>query len=1009
MRFMMRSNRHIIAIIVLLFCTVVPSIWGQSIEDSLWEESTLYRDAWGVPHIYAKTPDALAFAFGYAQAEDHLEEMLLAYRMANGRMAEVLGEAYAESDAFSIKMGHAELARTALDTIAPVGRALCVGFAQGVNAWLAEHADQAPEWCEGVQPQDVLSLWHAFVMSMAPFDLPDTYHRPPAFDSGNAWALAPGRTESGKALLVINPHQYFDGPFRWYEAHLVWNALDMAGATLFGLPILLQGHNGVLGWALTPNEPDFADMFEERWEGSVRSPNDPRLQDLADHQQFLLQYMSHAKPYFVQTEGGLEQRAEPSWIGPRGPLFEEGGSTLYSWRIGGYHAFDGFAQLLAMGCAKNLATFQAALRMQQLPCFHVLYADREGNLFYLYNARTGTRRHPTHVALPDEPVDWRNPQRASDAGWAWETCFAAEELPYIVNPEAGYLQTCGTPPWTVTDDSALSPANWPQEIGREEDSFRARRVRRLLRSGTRSFRDMQSMLYDMAAPAALALKPMLLDMAAQHPTLVKHAHPDLNNALSLLRDWAGLAETDAGGMTFFHLWMAQLMAASGGELSSDIAVAHFLQQAPDAAPRALDAATDAARRMRNTYNEIDVPWGDVHRIRRGKRDEPAPGATTGEPIFMLSDHVYENGQWQATYGVGFAMAISFGEIPEAVSLSPFGTSEHPDSPHYDDQLDLLLARRMKRCRYQRSEVWRYADTARGNCITLYPLGIEGMCRITAKSPVEAHLPVSTTAPGALPKGLTAFTLFAHPQWTPKTASVELYLELYVPSTACKDENISQLHLYEWDATQVWRKVEPPVTKTEPRLFSVTTDHASVYAILGPVEYLEKPAEALPSLLHEQESAVPTALSPAAPRSESATDSETLFKLDRLDKESETTLPVRGMVFGPAVNEKGGATEATKPSDGTFALERLDTKDTETSVAAPTGFSTRIPVRGMVFGPKESNETTKEEMEGPRKFHIEKQPSPANATSPSEEDEKKPERKPVRLPEKGMAFGPDAAR
>jgi acyl-homoserine lactone acylase PvdQ len=58
----------------------------------LWSEVTLYRDEWGVPHVYADNPRAMAFAFGYAQAEDHLAAMLMAYRLANGRASEVLGE-----------------------------------------------------------------------------------------------------------------------------------------------------------------------------------------------------------------------------------------------------------------------------------------------------------------------------------------------------------------------------------------------------------------------------------------------------------------------------------------------------------------------------------------------------------------------------------------------------------------------------------------------------------------------------------------------------------------------------------------------------------------------------------------------------------------------------------------------------------------------------------------------------------------------------------------------------
>ena len=96
--------------------------------DAFWQQAVLYRDEWGVPHIYADNKRAMAFAFGYAQAEDHLEAMLLAYRMANGRAAEVLGEASAASDELAIRLAHAELAYEAAEEKRR-GRRLAIGAA----------------------------------------------------------------------------------------------------------------------------------------------------------------------------------------------------------------------------------------------------------------------------------------------------------------------------------------------------------------------------------------------------------------------------------------------------------------------------------------------------------------------------------------------------------------------------------------------------------------------------------------------------------------------------------------------------------------------------------------------------------------------------------------------------------------------------------------------------------------------------------------------------------------
>ena len=94
--------RQVVAIAAAIIAVCVP-VWAQDdipLETQLWGEASLYRDEWGVPHVYAQTPRGMGFAFGYAQADDHIEPMLLAYRAVTGRLAEVQGEAAAELDRF---------------------------------------------------------------------------------------------------------------------------------------------------------------------------------------------------------------------------------------------------------------------------------------------------------------------------------------------------------------------------------------------------------------------------------------------------------------------------------------------------------------------------------------------------------------------------------------------------------------------------------------------------------------------------------------------------------------------------------------------------------------------------------------------------------------------------------------------------------------------------------------------------------------------------------------------
>src|SRR5512147_2287897 len=74
------------ALLALVIC--VP---GAAAKDALAGLVTIYRDDYGVPHIVGESEEAAFFGYGYAQAEDHLERMMLQYRDAQGRRAEVAG------------------------------------------------------------------------------------------------------------------------------------------------------------------------------------------------------------------------------------------------------------------------------------------------------------------------------------------------------------------------------------------------------------------------------------------------------------------------------------------------------------------------------------------------------------------------------------------------------------------------------------------------------------------------------------------------------------------------------------------------------------------------------------------------------------------------------------------------------------------------------------------------------------------------------------------------------
>ena len=72
----------------------------------------VYRDRWGVPHIYAESEQDLFVAQGFVQAQDRLWQMESNRRVAAGRLSEIIGEEAIDLDRLLRTYGLLEAAKT---------------------------------------------------------------------------------------------------------------------------------------------------------------------------------------------------------------------------------------------------------------------------------------------------------------------------------------------------------------------------------------------------------------------------------------------------------------------------------------------------------------------------------------------------------------------------------------------------------------------------------------------------------------------------------------------------------------------------------------------------------------------------------------------------------------------------------------------------------------------------------------------------------------------------------
>lgn len=112
---------------------------------------TIYRDEWGVPHVYALTEEDMSFALGYVHAQDRLFQMDLVRRQVRGKLSEVIGEAALEEDKFNLAIGMEYWANQTLNKAIELQETgeinfldLVYNYADGVNYYINTHMDKLP-------------------------------------------------------------------------------------------------------------------------------------------------------------------------------------------------------------------------------------------------------------------------------------------------------------------------------------------------------------------------------------------------------------------------------------------------------------------------------------------------------------------------------------------------------------------------------------------------------------------------------------------------------------------------------------------------------------------------------------------------------------------------------------------------------------------------------------------------------------------------------------------------
>jgi acyl-homoserine-lactone acylase len=683
----LRSTR---CLLLLLSVSIAPQ------SQAATPRAEILWDTWGVPHIFAKDSGSLCRAFGWAQMESHGNLLLRLYGQARGRAAEYWGARYIDSDRWVRLMGIEERAKQWLPMQSADMRGCLESFAEGINAFATEHPDAV-----GSSEKVVLPVMSTDPLAHLQRLLHFTFISNPAMLQGiapaagsagsNAWVIGPRRTSNGHVLLLANPHLAWSDLYTLYEAHLSAPGLNAYGSTFVGHPVLGTAFNDYLGWAHTVNTQDGADLYEltlagggYRWDNTVRQ---------FDTEEQVLRVR--------QDDGSSRDQKLLIKRSIHGPVVSESKGKAIALRVVGLDRSQVFDQYWEMMRARDLAAFLRALRRMQLPIFSVLYGDRAGHIMYYFGGLTPKR--------PAGPYNWAGVVRGDTAATLWTETLPFEALPRATDPPTGWLQNCNDPPWHTTVPTPFDSTSFPMGLAPSGMELRAERSALLLRDHAKlSLDEMVRLKFSTHAELADRVLESLLGAAKDD------SRPTVGRAAAVLAKWDRGFDTASRGAVLFETWVRELSREYRNPIGFAVP---WSAASPLSTPSgladlsaALTALERASQTVEKSYGALDVPWGDVNRVRLGDLDLPGNGAPGFLGVVRVLGYLpAPDDRRRQAGGDAYVAAIEFGSTIQARVVLAYGNSSQPSSKHRTDQIRMFIDGQLRPVWRTRSEIQAHLE------------------------------------------------------------------------------------------------------------------------------------------------------------------------------------------------------------------------------------------------------------------------------------------------------------
>jgi acyl-homoserine-lactone acylase len=736
-----------------------------------------------VPHVRAGSWSGLGFGYGYAFATDNLCTLAEDVVTVNGQRSRFFGPdgTYVthagtvehnnlKSDFYYALVKERRVVHEALKRKPPRGpsrrmRKLVGGYVAGYNKYLrktgVKHLPdprcRGEEWVRPLTGRDIwLRAYELVIASGSDLVIdnivdatpPGRSERAPspdavsgsgihrAFEIGetgsNAIALGGDATANGRGMVLGNPHLPWRGPERLYQAQLtIPGALNVSGASVFGMPMIAVGHTRGLAWSDTTSAALRFTPYELRL-----APGNPTAYVVDGRVEAMT-----AQDVSVKTRspaGELEDASHTFYLSRFGPVFELADAGLewssqaaFAFADANATNFRAFDQFLAIDRAQGIGELERALdRWQGVPYLNTLAADSKGRAYYadasvvpnVSDAQLDRCLTPIGgVALETAGVPILDGSRA-DCGWARDP-DAIE--PGIIGPgnlprlaRADYVQNSNGSYWLTNPEQPLEGLAHSVILGgeREEQTLRTRLGIKTIQdrlAGSDGFKGtkftvtrlMSALLQNRNLSAELARVDVARMCREQPIVAVDGARVDVSEACTVLEGWDGRGDLASRGEALWQEFWSR---------ADDAWTTPFDPDDPVDTPNTLDvgapevrAALGAAvQELRDRGIPLNAEWGSVQFA--PDADIPIPGCSQLEGCYnsiLNQPLATEPAKLRALAGSTWIMAAGFTRHgPRARTVLTHSQSENPRSRFHADQTKLFSRGRTIHERFSRREI-----------------------------------------------------------------------------------------------------------------------------------------------------------------------------------------------------------------------------------------------------------------------------------------------------------------